>query len=205
MRQARWAWLLFVGFGCAPGTGAEGLRCVSSDAVDPMKLQGKYNPYSKNTFFVDSRAMRVPPRGTVPRRLPLPSDAIATGGTDGGALQQSPIAVTLHVLAEGREAFDIHCAICHGVVGDGNSVVARKMQLRPPPSLHEQRIRNLSDGDLFRIASEGYGLMPGYSSQLDASRRWAVVSYVRALQSTRGRRIQELPERVRGAMMGGTP
>ena len=37
----------------------------------------------------------------------------------------------------GRKRFDITCATCHGPVGDGNSIVATQMSLRPPPSLHK--------------------------------------------------------------------
>ena len=39
--------------------------------------------------------------------------------------------------------FETFCAACHGVLGDGTSVVAAKMALRKPPSLQEARIRAL--------------------------------------------------------------
>jgi hypothetical protein len=68
------------------------------------------------------------------------------------------------------------------------------MTLRPPPSLHEPRIRDYSDERLFTTISEGYGLMPALAATLAPPDRWAVVSYVRALE-----RSQSVPLDALGA------
>lgn len=170
-----------------------------------MVVQPRYDSYGSSDFFADGRAMREPPAGTVPRsgadgghslrargytgaapdmnttRLDLPPTRLAAA-TGVRYAQRIPLAVNAALLATGRVEFDRFCAACHGVLGDGRSPVARKMQLRKPPSLHEARIRAFPPGKLYRIVREGYGLMPGYGGLLDAHQRWAVVAYVRALQ-----------------------
>lgn len=120
------------------------------------------------------------------------------GDTGPGRLaERIPIPVTPELLRVGRERFDIHCAACHGALGDGASPVARKMQLRPPPSLHLARIRAFSPGRLFQVVQYGYGLMPSYAGVLSLRERWAVVAYVQALQLSQYARVAELPGGVR--------
>jgi mono/diheme cytochrome c family protein len=74
------------------------------------------------------------------------------------------------------------CAPCHGTLGDGDSITARDMVLRPPPSLLTPLVREYTDQRLYDVISRGYGLMPAYSYQLAPRDRWAVVHYVRVLQ-----------------------
>ena len=105
--------------------------------------------------------------------------------------------LTPALLALGRARFDVVCAPCHGIAGDGDSVVAGKMELRPPPSLHEPRIRELDAATIYRVVSEGYGLMPRLSTHLAPRERWAVVAYVRALQLSQSLPLADAPEPTR--------
>jgi mono/diheme cytochrome c family protein len=99
----------------------------------------------------------------------------------------------------GRRRFDVFCAPCHGIQGNGMSVVARKMTLREAPSLVSERIRQIPDGKIFRIITEGYGLMPKYEQEIQVVERWAVVAYVRALGiRAEGMPIERLPQPIRG-------
>ncbi len=111
--------------------------------------------------------MRVPPAGTVPR--------------DWQPAGEMP-AITRALLERGQDRYAIACAVCHGVAGDGDSLVARNMQRRVPPSLHEPRIAALSPERLYGVVTEGYGLMPAYATLLARDDRWAVVAYVRTLE-----------------------
>ena len=127
--------------------------------------------------------MRTPPEGTVPRERELDL--------------APPKEITPALLALGHEKFDVACAVCHGRVGDGKSMIAGKMGLAPPPSLHEERIRALPAAAIFRTITEGYGLMPRYSTMLDVRERWATVAYVRALQLSQHLPLGEAPDDVR--------
>ena len=109
-------------------------------------------------------------------------------------LEHVPIPVDRLLLEHGRERFEILCAACHGITGDSESVVAGNMDLRKPPSLHEDRIRAFPAGRLYRVIRVGYGLMPSYAAQLSVDERWGVVAYVQraAVQSQRTRSLVAL-------------
>ncbi|MGH7327737.1 MAG: c-type cytochrome, partial [Polyangiaceae bacterium] len=51
-----------------------------------------------------------------------------------------------------------------------------------PPSFHQDRLRHLPDGQIFATISNGVRNMPEYGPQIPVRDRWAIVSYVRALQ-----------------------
>ncbi|MBK6531429.1 MAG: cytochrome c [Deltaproteobacteria bacterium] len=57
-----------------------------------------------------------------------------------------------------------------------------RYQYPQPTSLHDERIRHVPDGQLYATIANGVRNMPGYSAQIPVSDRWAIVSYVRALQ-----------------------
>ncbi|HEY3666259.1 MAG TPA: cytochrome c, partial [Polyangiaceae bacterium] len=104
-----------------------------------------------------------------------------------------PLTVDPELMRDGRAAYDEICATCHGVLGNGASVVADKMELRRPPSFLEARLEALPAGEIFAVASRGYGLMPGFASVLDVEQRWAVVAYIRALRLSQSSAVAELP------------
>lgn len=159
--------------------------------LDPMQRQPKYRAYQASEAFPDGLAMRTPPAGTVPFGAPL-DPAIETGlGADGRPLDRAPIAPTAALLARGRNRFEVLCAACHGVLGDGESQVAINMSLRRPPSLHAYR--DVADGHIFRVVTNGFGLMPSYATELSVEDRWAVVSYVRALQLSQHAALEQVP------------
>ena len=108
-------------------------------------------------------------------------------------------------LEAGRAAFERVCATCHGVLGDGNSVVAEKMELRKPPSLHEARIAQLPAGKVFQVASVGYGLMPGYAALLSVEERWAIVGYLGALRLSQAAPVASLPPFMQAELRRAAP
>jgi mono/diheme cytochrome c family protein len=175
----RW---LIPAVGLAALTGCE----VSSEFLQRMEVQQKYEYYETSEFFADGRAMRTPPEGTVPRERLVGNPGLSTGRTNGQLVSAIPLEVDRALLTVGQKKYNIVCAQCHGVLGDGNSVVAENMALRLPPSLLELQARPA--GHFFAAITEGYGVMPSFSGELDTQERWAVVAYVRALQAARNTR-----------------
>lgn len=154
-----------------------------------MLDQRRADPYSASPVFADGKTMREPPRHTVARdddEVPRPE-------------------VTRELLTAGRTRFERICATCHGVAGDGDSVVATKMTRRPPPSLHEERLRALPDERLHAVVTSGYGLMPGFADMLREDERWAVVAYVRALQLSRRAPVAALTPAMRAELTKEAP
>jgi len=171
--------------------------------LDPMQRQPKYKAYQPSEFHADGLAMRTPPAGTVPYGS-VGDPALQRGvGADGKPLSRAPVAFTLPLLTTGRKKFDIHCAACHGLGGDGQSRVALNMSLRKPPSLH--LYRDVPDGYLFQVASQGFGLMPGYAAELTPEERWAVVGYLRALQLSQHASAAQVPAETMKRLQGEAP
>jgi mono/diheme cytochrome c family protein len=163
-----------------------------------MLDQHKAQPYEASAFFDDGQSMRQPPSGTVPvSRVTGPRELIAGRDAAGNYVDTIPVTVDAALLDRGEDRFRIFCRTCHGPLGDGHSAVAENMKLRRPPSLHEQRLRDFPPGRLFRVVSEGYGLMPSYAESLSLTDRWAVVAFVRALQLSQNVPLAELPAPLR--------
>ena len=181
--------------------GASGCTC-SSDMFQRMETQRKYLPYQENDLFPDGRSMRSPPEGTVPREVLARSSVPAAGKTpEGAVITRIPVPVTPELMARGRKRFDIYCATCHGLLGDGDSMVARNMSVRPPPSLHDRAGRPV--GWYFDVISGGFGLMPGYRQELSVEDRWAVVAYLLALQRSQRAPLAAAPPEERARLTGG--
>jgi len=190
------------------GLAASSLGCDDT-ILDPMMNDQKYKPYEANEFFADMRAMRTPPAGAVPRERTIGSVQLMTGReamvepVPGVPLppfvKSFPLPVTPELVAEGRKRFEITCATCHGLLGDGDSIVAGKMSLKRPPSLH---LRD-EPGYYFEILNKGHGIMANYSAELSLEQRWAVVAYIKALQLSQKVPASELPPPMRALLDKG--
>lgn len=163
-------------------------------SFERMLVQPRYEPYGASSFFPDGRAMRIPPSGTVsrerladsalvPAATPPAPRAPLTDSTPLPPGDPMPLQPSDEILALGQSRFGIYCAVCHGVLGDGNSVVATNMVECPPPSLLSANVRALPAATLFQVITDGFGRMPPYAAELPARQRWAVIAYVRQLQS----------------------
>lgn len=107
--------------------------------------------------------------------------------------------ITSELLARGRERFDIFCAPCHSIAGDGDGFIARR-GFPHPPSYHSDRLRSASDAHLYAVISEGYGAMYPYARRLVPSDRMAVVAYIRALQFSQHAPLYAVPADVRARL-----
>ncbi len=161
----------------------------------------RYNAYDGNDFFEDGRNMRPIPAGTVPRgsAFLLPQDPYRQGMVDSQYVNTNPHPLTMAFLERGRERYDIYCSVCHGQTGVGGGIVVRRGFV-PPPSLNDQRLRDVEDGYLYQVIAEGVRNMPAYGHQIPIADRWAIVSYVRALQISQGVPVAEVPEQHRAAL-----
>jgi mono/diheme cytochrome c family protein len=167
------------------------LALAGCPRLDPMQRQQKVKAFQPSAYWPDGLGMRAPPLGTVPHGRLVPLEVSTGLGPDGLAVGRVPLAVDARLLARGRARFDVHCAVCHGVLGDGESQVALSMSLRRPPSLHAYR--DVPDGYIYRVVSEGFGLMPSYAAEISIEDRWAIVAYVRALQLSQYATLEQVP------------
>ncbi len=155
--------------------------------LERMIDQDKAQAYGEERFFADGRAMRTPPQDSVPRARQETAPGLAIGKAEGAYLIRPPIPVTRQLLTMGRNRYETYCTPCHGIRGDGDSVVAIHMNLRRPPSLVDPRVKSFPDGRIYQVLVLGYGVMRPYTEDLTTpEERWATVAYLRALQLSQG-------------------
>jgi hypothetical protein len=53
-----------------------------------------------------------------------------------------------------------------------------------PPTYHDDRLRNAPVGHFFDVITNGWGKMNSYAYQVPPADRWAIVAYIRALQTS---------------------
>ena len=185
--------------------GLAGCRGQTSDDPPIMPERNmydteRYNPESFSQFFADHRTMRTPVEGTVARDRYEDDPEVATGllpDKSGYAMTIPPAAINRaggieKLLARGQERYTIYCTPCHGRTGDGKGMVVCKRDkvtdpcesrgFAPLPSYEDPRLRHMPDGQLFATITHGVRTMPAYGPQIPAPDRWAIVSYVRALE-----------------------
>ena len=77
----------------------------------------------------------------------------------------NPVPASPDVIAEGRDHFADHCAVCHGNDGSGNTEMGRGLYPRAP-DMRLAATQDLSDAELFYIIENGVRLtgMPGWST-----------------------------------------
>jgi mono/diheme cytochrome c family protein len=150
-----------------------------------MHNQPKYRPLRASAFFADGSSARPLVEGTVARGLLHADEAFYTGKLNGALVREMPLPVDAALVARGQERFNIFCAPCHGATGEGNGMVVQR-GYRAPTAFHDARLRQADAGHFFDVMTNGFGAMPDYRQQVSPRDRWAIVSYVRALQLAHG-------------------
>ena len=168
--------------GCARG-------CTSSRPpihLNPsMDNQPKVRAQTASTFFYDGASMRQPVPGTVAIGGLKEDAAFFTGkGADGHSSRRSPCPWTRRLLERGRQRAAIYCQPCHDARGDGKGILFQRGNV-PTASFHQEKILNYTDGQIFDVITNGFGLMAGYRWPIPPADRWAIVAHVRDLQRKR--------------------
>lgn len=166
-----------------------------------MQDQPRYKPLAKSGFFADERSARPIPRGVIARDQLNDTDLVHTGLVNGQFTTQFPMSITKPILLRGQERYNIFCTPCHGFLGDGNGMVARRGFMQPS-NLHSDRLRKAPPGYLFQVVSNGYGAMPAYRDQISPQDRWNILAYLRALELSRNATLADVPPEARPALGG---
>ncbi len=107
----------------------------------------------------------------------------------------NPVASSPEVIAEGRDHFADHCAVCHGNDGSGNTEMGRGLYPRAP-DMRLPATQNLSDAELFYIIENGVRLtgMPGWSTgtKEGETSSWHLVHFVRQLPHLTSEDIEQM-------------
>ena len=178
-----------------------------------MDHQPKVKAQAPSEFFTDGRGNRQPVPGTVPlgyeapvsKENPFPdegkyrmvryssgTDYLNTGRFGNQWGTGIPMPVTAELMQRGQERYTIFCGVCHGASGGGNGV-AGQYGLVAIASFHQDRLRDMADGEIYNTITHGKNTMLGYGSKIPVEDRWAIVAYVRALQAAQAATIADVP------------
>ncbi len=199
--------------------GFRGQRSTGSpiEVFPDMVRQPKVRAQAPLGFFADGRGPRVPVTGTVPIGYEMPkadtaadtdpsgqmalhpglgfsegTDYFNTGkmGTNWGT--GIPLEVTPQLMARGRQRFQINCAICHGLTAGGDGMT-KSYGLTTVVSLQDERIRKMADGEIFNTITHGKNTMMAYGPNVTVADRWAIITYLRALQRSQNATAADVP------------
>ena len=180
-----------------------------------MVRNPRYDPQHESDFYADTRAARAPVPGTVPLGYNLPGAFLSTGANNNKLDQEPaafsngtdyyntgrigdmygdgiPLKVNRELLERGQERFNINCAVCNGPVGMGNGITTQ-YGLVGVANFHDSRIRTMPDGQIFNTITLGKNTMGAYGSNVSVEDRWAIISYIRALEKSDGATINDVP------------
>jgi mono/diheme cytochrome c family protein len=103
-----------------------------------------------------------------------------------------PLEVTSELMERGQQRFNITCAMCHGAAAAGNGIT-KQYGLATVVSLQDERIRKMSDGEIFNTITNGKNTMMAYGPNIIVPDRWAIIAYLRALQRSQTGVIADVP------------
>jgi hypothetical protein len=155
------------------------------------------------------RQLKVRPRmgsrlqvaGTVARGQEYQDNEINTGLISGSTnfVATNPLPITAEFLKRGQERFNISCLPCHGAMADGKGITT-KFGMTVVANLHDKRIVQMPDGEVFHVITHGRSLMGPYGANIVTKDRWAIVAYLRALQLSRLGSLEEVPAELRSTL-----
>lgn len=166
-----------------------------------MRTNAKIGPLDPNSFYPNDQSARPVISGTVALGFEQADAQLYTGMVNGQPATDFPFPVTRATLARGQERYNIYCAPCHSLVGDGQGEIVQR-GLSPPPSFHQQRLRDAPVGHFFDVITNGYGRMYSYASRIAPEDRWAIIAYIRALQLSQNATLDDAPPDQRQNLQG---
>jgi len=97
---------------------------------------------------------------------------------------KNPVKPTAESQAKAKSLYQIDCALCHGDNGNGQTDLAKSMELTMEDWTNPAALANKTDGDLFAVIRNGKGKMPpedaGRAKDADV---WNLIIYIRKFAS----------------------
>jgi len=173
-----------------------------TEVFPDMVRQPKVRAQAPLDFFADGRGPRLPVAGTVPvgYEMPKPKTEGSPPGMTGDAPEEahmriafsagtdyfntgkmgdqwgtgSPLPVTRELMERGQQRFNITCAMCHGASAAGNGIT-KQYGLATVVSLQDDRLRKMSDGEIFNTITNGKNTMMAYGPNIVVADRWLLL------------------------------
>jgi mono/diheme cytochrome c family protein len=159
-----------------------------------------YEPMSQtegdsNTINPLGLNMRLPVKGTVPRKVYTGSDSLKKAylsqeliskaiPTDSISYSEksllNPLSATAENIEAGKLQYERFCQHCHGEGGKGDGLVGKAY--KGVPVYSSDALKTMNDGHIYHVITHGKGRMWAHGSQISSENRWKIVLYVHELQ-----------------------
>lgn len=155
--------------------------------VPDMVYSRAYDAYTKNPVTHNGLTSQEPVSGTIARGHALP-DHLTEADTLAYNALQSPYTFNEAQMAEGKRLFNIYCGICHGSALDGQGPLFTSGKFASMPANLKSGAAYLvmPAGKMYHAIVYGKNMMGSYAAQLDVHQRWAVIAYIKKVQSENG-------------------
>ncbi|MBC8096239.1 MAG: cytochrome c, partial [Akkermansiaceae bacterium] len=162
--------------------------------------------------FANGVSSQLPVSGTVAQRQPImvagkpvfhyEDSPVITGRVTGSTnfIETNPLPINAELLKRGEQRYAISCTPCHGALADGNGITKKVGAMAVVANLHDKRIVEMTDGELFHVVTNGRNLMGAYGPTVPTEDRWAIIAYLRALQLSRLGTIDDVPQELRATL-----
>jgi mono/diheme cytochrome c family protein len=148
--------------------------CGEADMAD----QARAKTWDKNPFFPREITMRQPVAGTVPR-------------ADPARPAPQPQTISRDLLDRGQQRYAVFCTPCHGQDGRGQGMIVAR-GFPPAGDLTAPSLRRASAAEIYDVIGNGRRAMFGMAQMIPSADRWAIVTYIRALQLSQDAPVSSL-------------
>lgn len=180
--------LVVAGAALAAACNSGGTRRNPGKTYAPdMTYSRAYDAYTTNPVTRNGLTSQAPISGTVARGHALPDHLTEADSVAYSALQ-SPYKFSEKDLEEGKRLFNIYCGICHGtdLNGEGPLYTSGKFASMPANLKNGAAYLTMPAGKMYYAVVYGKNMMGSYAAQLDVHQRWAVIAYIKQVQSKNG-------------------
>ncbi len=150
-----------------------------------------YDTYAADPVFKDGTSAQLPVEGTIARgKVPYDYSNSEAGYQLAKDSLRSPLKIKTPLdslyrvseanLTKGKALYDIYCATCHGLKGDGQGDLVKREKFLGVPNYKD---RVITEGSIYHVIMYGRGIMGSHASQLNAKERWQVTHYVEQLRN----------------------
>ncbi|WP_106791972.1 cytochrome c [Aquimarina sp. Aq78] len=164
------------------------VSCKKDSKPNYQFMPNMYEPISYETYgeygvFPGSQEAMLPAEGSIPRGwMPYDFENSQEGYLLAKDTLKNPIRYTKENEDEGKELYDIYCAICHGGKGDGKGPLVQREKILGVPS-YDDIGRAITEGSIYHVMYYGINSMGSYASQTNEHERWQIVQYVQKLKA----------------------
>ncbi|MEM7086474.1 MAG: cytochrome c [Bacteroidota bacterium] len=142
-----------------------------------------YETYGEYEVFPGEQEAMLPAEGSIPRGWQPYDYANTPEGLELAKTElKNPVPVTEKSLSEGKELYDIYCALCHGIKGDGKGILGERKKIEGVPGYADDN-RIITEGGVYHVQMYGLNSMGSYASQTNELERWQITQHVMNLKA----------------------